>query len=209
MAALRPSYRVAARLLQQTRLAPPSTTTLPSRRCGSARFYSSEAPPPPSPPLLQKLKGDLKTAMRAKDAARLSAIRSILAATLNASKTANPITTDLQLISLLKKTRRASADASAEFLAAGRQDLVDKEQAQIDVLDEYVAQSGVEEVTEDQLRVVVQGVIAALTSEAQLTAGKARFGDVMKQLMGPGSPLDGKDVEKAQVAKIVKELTDN
>ncbi|KAI1142205.1 GatB/YqeY domain-containing protein [Hypoxylon sp. FL0543] len=205
MAGLRPSSRIAERLLVRTCFASP----LPlSQRC-SARFYSSAELPPP--PLLQKLKGDLKTAMRAKDAPRLTAIRSILTATLNASKTAAPITTDAQLVALLKKTQRASLDASAEFAAANRQDLVDKEQAQVAVLEEYIAQSGVEDVSEDQLRTIVAGVVTALTSEAALPAAgeKARFGDVMKKLLAPGGPLDGKSVEKAQVAKIVKEVTGN
>lgn len=63
MAALRPSPRFAERLMLRTRLASSSSprfVTLPlSQRC-SARFYSSDEPPPP--PLLQKLKGDLKSA---------------------------------------------------------------------------------------------------------------------------------------------------
>lgn len=145
--------------------------------------------------------------MRAKDAARLTAIRSILSATLNASKTSSPITTDAQLVALLRKTQRASSDASAEFAAANRQDLVDKEQAQISVLDEYVAGSGVEEVSEEQLRTVVAGVVTAMTSEGEVAGGKARMGDVMKKLLAPGGPLEGKDVERAQLAKIVKEVT--
>ncbi|KAI1403382.1 GatB/YqeY domain-containing protein [Hypoxylon fuscum] len=203
MAALQSSSCVAGRILLRTRVASPITIASSPLRC-SARFYSSEAPPPP---LLQKLKADLKTAMRAKDAARLTAIRSILSATLNASKTSSPITTDAQLVALLRKTQRASSDASAEFAAANRQDLVDKEQAQISVLDEYVAGSGVEEVSEEQLRTVVAGVVTAMTSEGEVAGGKARMGDVMKKLLAPGGPLEGKDVERAQLAKIVKEVT--
>lgn len=146
--------------------------------------------------------------MRAKDAPRLAAIRSILAATLNASKTSSPIVTDAQVLSLLRKTQRASADASAEFAAAARQDLVDKEQAQIGVLEEYAAGSGIEEVNEEQLRTIVAGVVTAMTSEAGATTdGKARMGDVMKKVLAPGGPLEGKDVEKATLARIVKEVT--
>ncbi|OTB03295.1 hypothetical protein M426DRAFT_321863 [Hypoxylon sp. CI-4A] len=199
MAALRPCTRVVAeRILLRTRFTLPTG----SIRCSSARFYSSGEPP--APPLLQKLKADLKTAMRAKDAPRLTAIRSILSATLNASKTASPIATDAQLVALLRRTARSSTDASAAFQAAGRQDLVDKEAAQVAVLEEYIAQSGVEEVSEDQLRVVVAGVVTALTSEGAET--KVRFGDVMKKLLAPGGPLDGKNVEKAQLAGVVKEV---
>ncbi|KAK8128317.1 Aspartyl/glutamyl-tRNA amidotransferase subunit B-related protein [Apiospora sp. TS-2023a] len=168
------------------------------------RQYSSEPAPPP---LLQKLKSDLKTAMRAKDAARLAVLRSILSATLNASKTATPISTDAQLVALLRKTARASRDAAAEFQDAGRADLVEKEQAQIDILDEYAAGSGVQEVGADELRTIVAGVVTAMTSEGGETAGgKAQMGNVMKKLLAPGGPLEGKDVEKSELAKIVKEV---
>ncbi|KAK9422471.1 putative Yqey-like protein-domain-containing protein [Seiridium unicorne] len=193
MASLATSRRLASSFMR-ARIAPSTTR-------GMVRFYSSEPPPPP---MLQKLKADLKTAMRAKDAARLTVLRSILSATLNASKTANPISTDAQLVALLRKTARASQDASAEFKGAGRDDLVEKEQAQINILNEYVSGSGVQVVNEDELRTVVAGVVTALTSEG--AQGKAKFGDVMKQLLVPSGPLDGKTVEKSELAKIVKEV---
>lgn len=161
---------------------------------------------PPPPPLLQKLKGDLKTAMRAKDAPRLAVLRSVLAATLNASKTATPIATDAQLIALLRKTQRGNEEASAEARQAGRADLVDKEQAQIKVLEEYVASSGVEVVSEEELRTVVKGVVEAMTAAGGVEGGKAKMGEVMKTLLAPGGPLEGKSVEKAQVARAVKEV---
>ncbi|CAJ2513779.1 Uu.00g018980.m01.CDS01 [Anthostomella pinea] len=203
--AFRPSQRMTSSLLR-SRLNPSTSCPHPSRTHAAARLYSSSGEAPP-PPLLQKLKGDLKTAMRAKDAARLTVLRSVLSATLNASKTASPITTDAKLVALLRKQQKASGDASAEFSAAGRQDLVDKEQAQIKILDEYVAGSGVEEASEEQLRTVVGGVITALTSEGAVEGGRAKMGDVMKKLLAPGGPLEGKNVEKSELAKIVKEFT--
>ncbi|KAI0009728.1 GatB/YqeY domain-containing protein [Xylariaceae sp. FL0662B] len=197
--ALRPSRRAIEHLLHARSTAPLPSSSRTSHAYIPIRFYSSD---PPAPPLLQKIKADLKTAMRNKDAARLTAIRSVLSATLNASKTANPIATDAQLVALLRRTQRASADASAEFTAAGRADLVDKEQAQIAVLDEYIAGSGVEELTEDQLRTIVADVVAAATAE-----GKPKMGDVMKRLLAPGGPLEGENVEKGQLAQIVKQVT--
>lgn len=199
MASLRPSQR-AMSCLARTRIttahAGPATTF-------QQRLYSSTSP---TPPLLQKLKTDLKAAMRAKDAPRLSIIRGILSATNNASKTASPITTDAQLVGLLRKTRAASEEAAVEFRAAGRQDLVDREDAQMAVVDEYVAGSGVEELSEDALRTVVAGVVTAMTSEPAVEGGKAKMGDVMKKLLAPGGPLDGKSVEKAELAKVVKQV---
>ncbi|KAL7627644.1 hypothetical protein AAE478_001837 [Parahypoxylon ruwenzoriense] len=205
MVALRPSRAVAERLLLRTRLASlntPARSLLLSRQCGGARFYSSDDAPPP--PLLQKLKTDLKTAMRAKDASRLTAIRSVLSAVLNASKTPSPITTDAQLVSLLKRTQRSSNDAIAEFAAAGRQDLVEKEQEQVRVWEEYVAASGVQVLNdENEIRAIVQNFVATLE---KLTKGRAKMGETMKLIMSPDGPFEGKNVEKALLAKIVKEV---
>jgi uncharacterized protein len=164
------------------------------------RTYSSDA----APPLLSKLKSDLKTAMKAKDAPRLAVLRAILAATLNASKTAVPITTDAQLVALLHKTARSSQDAIEEFRNAGRQDLVEKEEAQMHVLEEYAAGSGVQSLDDAGLRAVVQPVIAATLAEG--IDAKSAMGKVMKGLVAPGGPLDGKHYEKAKLSEIVKEI---
>ena len=163
------------------------------------RANSSAESAPPAPPLLQKLKGDLKTAMRAKDAARLTVLRSVLSATLNASKTASPITTDAQLVALLKKTRASSLEAAGEFSAAGRADLADGERAQVAILDEYVAASGVQELDYDALYKIVAPTVQAARDAEE----KIRVGDVMKKLLAPGGPLDGKIFNKGDLAKIV------
>ena len=170
---------------------------LPSK---SIRAYSSEAPS--SAPLYAKLKGDLKTAMRAKDAPRLAVLRSVLAAVLNASKTSQPIETDAQLVALLRKTARTAQEAADEFRAANRSDLVEKEEVQLRVLEEYIAGSGVESINEAELKDMVLAVRSELAAEGV----DAKMGDVLKKLLGPGGRLDGKDVEKATVAKIVKEV---
>ncbi|EGO59941.1 hypothetical protein NEUTE1DRAFT_61792 [Neurospora tetrasperma FGSC 2508] len=165
------------------------------------RAYSSDAAPAPAP-LYAKLKGDLKVAMRAKDAPRLVVLRAVLAAVLNASKTSQPIETDAQLVALLRKTARTSQEAADQFRAAGRGDLVEKEEAQIRVLEEYVAGSGVQAVDEAELKDMVQAVQSELAAEGV----DAKMGEVMKKLLGPGGRLDGKDVEKTLVARIVKEV---
>jgi len=166
----------------------------------SRAAYSSEPAPPP---LLAKLKGEVKTAMRAKDSLRLSILRSILADVLNASKTDKPIRTDVQLVSLLRKMARASQDAVEEFRAAGRQDLVDKEETTSRILDEYAVMSGVEAVSVDQLRDIVAGVIAGLRNDG--TGEKQLVGEAMKALNSPSGVLAGKDFDRSEVARLVKE----
>ncbi|TVY52847.1 Altered inheritance of mitochondria protein, partial [Lachnellula suecica] len=95
--------------------------------------------------------------MRAKDTARLSVLRSLLSSTLNASKTSSPINTDLQMLSLLRKSSAQGKTASEEFRKNGREDLAAKEEAQVGILEEYAG--GVEVVGEGEIRGVVEGVV--------------------------------------------------
>lgn len=163
-----------------------------------ARSYSSDAAAT-TPPLLQKLKGDLKAAMRAKDANRLSVLRAVMSANLNASKTASPIRTDVQLVALMRKIAKGAEDAAAEARAAGRQDLVDKEAAQMAILDEYMQGSGVATLGEAELHAAVESAVQDV--KAAGAEGKSIMGDAMKKL---NAALEGKDVDKKALADMVK-----
>ena len=200
-----PSSKMAARLPARvfTALGQPAirqirpTQKLSVQCLRFAQPYSSEAS---QPPLFTKLKCDLKNAMKAKDTARLSVLRGVISAVNNASKTSSPVKTDVQLLGLLRKTARSSQDAVAEFQNAGRSDLVDKEEAQIRVLQEYMQASEVESVSDEDLRAVVAATIA----EVQAEGGKVATGEVMKRL---NSKLKGKDFDAKQAAEIVKNET--
>lgn len=177
-----------------------STRLLQTLRSGplrTLRFYSDAAPA--SPPLLANLKTDLKTAMRAKDAPRLSVLRTVLSAFNNAAKTSSPIVTDAQLVALLRKTQRAGQDAADQFRAAGRDDLADKEDLQAKVMAEYIASSGVRTVTEAEVRALIKKAV-----EESESAGKSRFGEVMKLV---NAATQGKDteVDKKRISELVKE----
>ncbi|KAH6895803.1 hypothetical protein B0T10DRAFT_557982 [Thelonectria olida] len=191
------SFKPSTQILRALRAPRPSTAI----RTPLCRFYSTSTSDAP-PPLLSKLKADLKTAMRAKDTARLSVLRSIMSANLNASKTANPIRTDVQLVALIRKIQKASADTIAEAKSVGRDDLAQKEEEQVKILQEYVANSGVQTLGEAELRTLVQEAVEA--SKAAGTPAKSVLGDVMRRL---GGALEGKDVDKKELAKMVKELT--
>lgn len=171
----------------------------PSRCLRASRGYSTETAPAP-PPLLSKLKADLKTAMRAKDAPRLSVLRSVLAATTNAAKTSSPIATDLQLIALLRKTARGNQEAIEEAKKANRADLVDKEEAQVKVIDEYIAESGVQVLSEEEIRVLVQDTISQGQQEGKDS------NQIFKELMSSKWVPEGKLVDKATLGRIATEL---
>lgn len=176
----------------------PSRASAPAMR-SVPRFYSTSTEDAP-PPLLQKLKGDLKTAMRAKDAPRLAVLRAIMSANLNASKTASPIRTDVQLVALMRKLQKTAQDSMLDAKNAGRDDLVDKELEQIRVYDEYVAGSGVQTIGEAELKVMVQEAVDALKTAG--TASKSLMGEVMKRL---SASLEGKDVDKKELSKLIQE----
>lgn len=191
------SFKPSTHMLHALRATRPSF----SMRLPACRLYSTPAGDAP-PPLLSKLKADLKTAMRAKDTARLNVLRAIMSANLNASKTATPIRTDVQLVGLIRKLQKSSNDTIAEAKAAGREDLATKEEEQNKILAEYAANSGVQTLGEAELRALAQEAVDA--SKAAGTQAKSVFGDVMRRL---SAALEGKDVDKKEVAKVVKELT--
>lgn len=159
--------------------------------------YSTETP---ASPLLQKLKGDLKAAMKAKDMARLNVVRNVIAEVNNSAKSSSPIKSDMQLLSLLRKRTAAAQSAAKEFEDAGRADLKEKEDAQIAILDEYAG--SVETMGLDEIKSIVSKTVEEIKAQAE----KFNAGDVMKKLLAPGGAFDGKPVEKAHIAKVVKEL---
>ena len=131
---------------------------------------------------------------------RLNVLRGILAETTNASKTSSPFKTDIQLLSLLKKRAAASKAAAQEFGAARRDDLKDKEEAQVEVLEEYAAK--VETVGTDE----IMEAIAKVVEEMRTDGVSVNKGSVLKAVIGAGGVLDGKPVEKAEVARIVMRM---
>lgn len=167
--------------------------------CPRCRHYADATPS--APPLLLKLRSDLKTAMKEKDTNRLAVLRGLLADVTNAAKTSTPLTKDIQVLSLLRKRAASAKAASDEFKAAGRDDLVEREESQAKVLEEYAG--SVETMSLDEIR----DVVIKKVDEAKAQQGnKVNMGQVLKTLLGPGGVLDGKPVEKKEVTGIVKEV---
>jgi uncharacterized protein YqeY len=131
--------------------------------------------------------------------ARLNVLRAIISEANNAAKTSSPIQTDLQLLVLIRKRSNASKEAGRQFLEANRNDLKEKEDAQILVLEEYAGKVEVTS-TED-----IQAAISQTISSLQAAGKKADLGAVLKSLFAPGGALAGKPAERSQVAKLAKE----
>jgi uncharacterized protein len=175
---------------------------LHKRPAGLLRCYSEAAIP--APPLLVKMRSDLKAAMKAKDTARLSVLRAVIASTLNASKTSSPVKTDSQMVALLKKHLTASKDAAVEFAKAGREDLVEKEQGQAAIMTQYVQESGLRQLSPEEL----DRIIIATQSEAAADGfePKQLLNETTRRLMASNGPLETVDIEKKVVVERLREL---
>ena len=166
-------------------------------RCWTSTVSGTSAP---APPLLLKIRRDLKTAMQNKDRDRLDVLRGLISDVTNATKTSNPLTTDMHILSLLRKRAAASRDAAQEFSKSGREDLKDREYAQVSVLEEYAG--SVDTVSDEEISARIGDVINGANA-SQEAGQKLSKGSVMRKLLGPGGILEGKPVEKSNVAKLV------
>lgn len=145
--------------------------------------------------LKDKINEDLKTAMKSGDKLRLETIRSIRALILEFEKSGTGKTLneeeEIRMLSTAVKKRK---DSIEQYRAAKRDDLADKEEAEMKILMEYMPKQMSEQEVEDKVR--------SLASEAGATS-KADFPKLMplamKELKGKA---DGK-VVKAIVEKVL------
>lgn len=145
--------------------------------------------------LEQSLTADIVTAMKAKDQTTLTALRMLKTALTNKSiekGRALEGAEELQVVSMLVKQRR---DAIEQFTKGGRQDLADKEQAEIVVLHTYLPASASDE--------EIAAAVAAAVTETGATSAKD-MGKVMKAVMAglAGKTVDGKKVSDAVKARL-------
>lgn len=145
--------------------------------------------------LREKVNGDIAAAMKSKETARLSALRMLKAAIMNKGVEKGHDLDDaevLQVVSTLVKQRR---DSIEQFAKAGRTDLVDKETAEIAVLEGYLppAASAAD----------IDAAIAAAIAETGAASVKD-MGKVMKAVMPrlAGKNADGRAVNEAVRRKL-------
>jgi uncharacterized protein YqeY len=145
--------------------------------------------------LNEKIAADIASAMKAKDAARLSALRMLKAAVMNKGVEKGRDLDDAevqQVISSLVKQRR---DSIEQFSKAGRTDLVNKETGEIAVLEAYLPPAATAE--------EIDAAVASAIAESGATSSKD-IGKVMKVLMPKlaGRNVDGRAVNEAVRRKL-------
>ena len=113
---------------------------------------------------------DMKAAMRAHAAGRLTAIRMLLAAIKQREVDERIEADDTLVLSIVEKQIKQRKDSIAQFEAGGRADLVAKERAELDVLAAYLPQ----QMTDDELAAAIDAAIAESGA-----AGPKDMGSVM------------------------------
>lgn len=131
--------------------------------------------------LEETINNDIKAAMMAKDEARLRAVRAIKSEIIKAKteKGANGQISPEKEVQMLQKMVKQRRDSITEFEKANRQDLIDKEKQEAEIIEKYLpAMMSAEEVIE-----VVKQAIATTGATSQKEMGKV-MGIVSKQLAG-------------------------
>ncbi len=141
--------------------------------------------------LKTQLTEDMKTAMRAKDQVSLSTIRLINAAIKQFEVDERTEADDAKIISILTKMVKQRKDSAKIYTEAGRQDLADKENAEIEILNRYLPQM----MSAEEIKTVVEAAIAETGA-----SGMADMGKVMGVLK---TRLAGK-ADMGEVNKILK-----
>lgn len=145
--------------------------------------------------LKEKILEDIKTAMKSKEAERLSTVRFLQSAVKYREIELRPnAITDQEILGVIKKLAKQRKDSISEFEKAGRTDLVDKEKFELSVLEEYLPQ----QMDETQLAAIVDEAIKTLGADSP-----KQMGAVIKEVIAKtAGQADGRMISDLVKAKL-------
>jgi len=141
--------------------------------------------------LKERVTEDMKAAMRAKDSARLSAVRLLLAAMKQKEVDERVVLTDADVLAIIDKMVKQRRESIAQFEKAGRNDLADGEKAEIAVLSTYLPQQ------------LSEAEVGAAIAEAIKECGAAGVKDMGKVMAVLKPKLAGR-TDMGKVSGLVK-----
>ena len=141
--------------------------------------------------LKARISEDMKNAMRAKDSARLSAIRLLQSAIKQREVDERIELNDGQVIEAIEKMLKQRRDSISQYEAANRHDLADVEKFEVTVLQEYLPQA----LTEDEVAAILEQVISE--------TGASGIKD-MSKVMAAVKPLVVGRADMAKISGLIK-----
>jgi uncharacterized protein len=142
--------------------------------------------------LSKQIVADLTTAMKAQDAARTSTLRMVKAAMMNRQIEKGSELDDDDVQKLLRSLVKQRRDSIEQYEKAGRQELVNKEQAEINVIETYLPKAASQE--------EIEQVVAAVIAET----GASSIKDMGKVMKAAQAALAGKNADGRVVSEVVK-----
>ena len=118
--------------------------------------------------LKDRITEDMKTAMRSKEAARLSALRLLLAAIKQREVDERITLSDADVVAVIEKMVKQRRDSISQYEAANRQDLADAEKFELSVLQGYMPQA----LTEAEVQAAIDRAIAQAGAKGPQDMGK-------------------------------------
>lgn len=148
--------------------------------------------------LKERIGEDIKSAMKARDKIRLETVRGIKKVILEKEVALRPqgqdSLTEEQEIELLAQLAKQRRDSIEQFSNAGRNDLADKEQQELAILETYLP----EQIDDRELESIVDEIITSVGATSPKDLGKV-MGVAMKQLKGKA---DGKKIQALVKSKL-------
>lgn len=140
-----------------------------------------------------ELKEKIKEAMRSKDTATRDTLRNIQTMIKQIEVDERREIDDNEVVKLIIKYAKQRQEAMAQFEAASRNDLVQKEQLELDILSEYLPR----QLSEEELKIKLKEIITELGATSMKDMGK---------IMAKTKELFGNNADGSIINKVVKEL---
>ena len=142
--------------------------------------------------LTETIVSDLTASMKAQEALRTSTLRMVKAAMMNRQIEKGGPLDDDEMLKLLRSLVKQRQDSVEQYEKAGRQELADKEKAEIEIIEVYLPQSASQEEIEN----------AVTTAIAE--TGAASMKDMGKVMKAAQASLSGKNADGRVISEIVK-----
>ena len=143
--------------------------------------------------LKEQLKEDLKTAMRDKEVIKRDSIRAINTMIKQIEVDERKELIDEDIIKLIQRGIKQREEAITQYFAASRNDLVEKEQEQIDIFMEYLPK----QLSDEELESIIKSIISETGAESMKDMGK---------IMNPAKEKIGGSADGKRINDMVKKL---
>jgi uncharacterized protein YqeY len=143
--------------------------------------------------LKEQIKNDIKEAMRAKEITRRDTLRNIQTSIKQVEVDERKEVTDAEVEAIMAKYLKQREDAKAQFMEAGRDDLVAKEDEEIAIVQSYLP----EPMSDDELESTLKEIIAQVGAESMKDMGK---------VMGAAKSAIGSRADGGRINQVVKKL---